>query len=260
MYPVLLQFGSLTLYTYGFFVAIGFLAGMFLSYYEAKRLGEDQGQVLDLFFYLLMAAIIGSRLFYVGTNPDEYLKNPLEIFKIWNGGLVFYGGFIGGMVAALIYIKIKKMCLWRTADILAPSIAAGQFLGRIGCFFAGCCYGKVCELPWAVTFTHPHTLAPMGIPLHPTQLYSAVSNLIIFSVLWLFRKRKRYDGQLFWMYAFLYGTTRTLIEIFRGDFRGPVILDVLSVSQIIGASIAVIAVFMMFRLSGQVGTKLKHNA
>jgi phosphatidylglycerol:prolipoprotein diacylglycerol transferase len=252
MYPVLLQIGSLTIYTYGFFVAVGFLAGMFLAHNEAKRLGEDPGRILDLFFYLLIAAIVGSRLFYVGTNPGEYLERPLEIVKIWSGGLVFYGGFVGGLAAALIYIKKKRMVLWRTADILAPSIAAGQFLGRIGCFFAGCCYGKESELPWAVTFTHPHTLAPAGEPLHPTQLYSAASNLIIFSVLWILRKRKGYNGQIFWMYALLYGITRTLIEIFRGDFRGPSVFGILSVSQVIGVLIVLIAVFMMFRLAGKV--------
>jgi len=255
MHPVLLRVGSLTLYTYGFFVALGFLAGILLAQREAKRLGEDQGKINDLFFYVLIAAIVGARLFYVGTDPDKYLENPLEIFKIWNGGLVFYGGFIGGAIGSIVYIRKKGMNLWRTSDILAPSIAAGQFLGRIGCFFAGCCYGKRCDLPWAITFTHPETLAPMGVPLHPTQLYSALANLGIFAILWRFRKRKKYDGQLFWMYAFLYGGSRAFIEIFRGDFRGATIFGLFSISQVLGGIIALISIFMMLRFSRRAAGK-----
>jgi phosphatidylglycerol:prolipoprotein diacylglycerol transferase len=249
MHPVLVPIGRLTIYTYGFFVALGFLAGILLARTEAKRLGEDPAKISDLFFYVLIAAIVGSRLFYVGTDPGKYLENPLEIFKLWSGGLVFYGGFIGGLIGAIVYIRKKGMELWRTSDMLAPSIAAGQFLGRIGCFFAGCCYGKQCELPWAVTFTHPATLAPMGVALHPTQLYSAMANLSIFAILWRLRVRKKYDGQLFWTYTFLYGVGRALVEIFRDDYRGGTIFGLFSISQVLGGVIALISVFMMFRFS-----------
>jgi len=260
MYPVLLQLGRFSLYTYGLFVAMGFLAGILLAQREAKRLGEDQGKIMDLFFYLLISAIVGSRLFYVGTNPDKYLEDPLEIFRIWNGGLVFYGGFIGGLIAWIVYSKKKKMLLWKTADILAPSIAVGQFFGRIGCFFAGCCYGKICNLPWAVTFTHPDTLAPIGRALHPTQLYSAATNLAIFILIWFLRDRKKYDGQLFWTYAFVYGITRSLIEIFRGDFRGYSIFGMVSISQTIGGFMAIFAIVMMVRLGKSVKGNREGNA
>ncbi len=248
MHPVLFKLGPLTIHTYGFFVAMGFVAGILLAKNEAKRLGEDQEKIMDLFFYILIAAIVGSRLFYVAINFKMFLSDPLEIFKIWNGGLVFYGGFIAALIIGLIYLKKNKMPLWKTADIAAPSLALGQFFGRLGCFSAGCCYGKACDLPWAVTFAHPDTLAPTGIPLHPTQLYHSLSNLTIFIILFFFRSRKKFDGQLFWLYMFLYGITRSFIEIFRGDFRGEVFFGIFSVSQVIGSITAIIAVVMMVLL------------
>ncbi len=245
MYPILLKLGKLSLHTYGFFVAMGFLAGILIAKREAERLGEDPDKIMDLSFYVMVSAILGSRLFYIVINPEIYLSDPLEIFKLWNGGLVFYGGFIAALIAGLIYLKIKKMPLWRTTDIAALSLAAGQFLGRLGCFSAGCCYGKTCDLPWAVTFTNPDTLAPMGIPLHPTQIYHAISNLSIFAFLWFFRTRKKFSGQIFWMYILLYAVTRSFIEIFRGDFRGEPVLGVLSVAQALGIIMAPVAVIMM---------------
>ena len=245
MYPTLLQLGKLTIYTYGFFLALGFLTGIFLAKHEAKRVDEDPDKILDLAFYILIAAIVGSRFFYVATNPKIYLASPLEMFKIWNGGLVFYGGFIAALVTALFYMRIKNMPVWKTTDIIAPSLALGQTLGRLGCLFAGCCFGKTCDLPWAITFTHPDTLAPSAIPIHPTQLYSALTNFIIFIFLFSFRKKKKFDGQLFWTYVFLYGITRSIIENFRGDFRGELVFGVLSISQATGCLMAILAIIMI---------------
>lgn len=255
MHPILLRLGRLTIYSYGFFIALGFLVGILLARLEAQRAGEDPEKIMDLSFYILVFAIIGSRLFYVATDPEMFRAAPLEILKLWKGGLVFYGGFIAALITALIYLKKKKMPWGKTADIIAPSLSVGQFIGRLGCFCAGCCYGKACDLPWAVTFTHPDTLAPIGIPLHPTQLYHAAGNLIIFTFLWFFRRRKKFDGQLFWLYVLLYGITRSFIEIFRGDFRGNPILGILSVSQVLGGTMAVIAVVMIILLGKRAGTK-----
>jgi phosphatidylglycerol---prolipoprotein diacylglyceryl transferase len=255
MFPVLLKIGSLSIFTYGFFIAVGFLAGIFLAVKEAKRLGEDHEKIMDLCFYVLIAAILGSRLFYVATSPEMFLKNPVEILKIWNGGLVFYGGFIAALITGVVYLKVKNIPLWKTADIMAPSLALAHFFGRIGCFFAGCCYGKYCDLPWAVTFRHPDSLAPTGIPLHPTQLYEALNNLMIFSLLWLFRKRKKHEGQIFWIYVLLYGITRSVIETFRADFRGDSVFGNLSISQGIGGIMAVISVSMLVILGRRVENK-----
>ncbi|MFV9644985.1 MAG: prolipoprotein diacylglyceryl transferase [Desulfobacterales bacterium] len=253
MHPVLLQLGPIYIHTYGLFVGMGFIAGILLAKREAKRLGESPERIMDLSFYVLIAAIVGSRLFYIFINPEIFLSDILETFRIWNGGLVFYGGFIAALLVGLSYLKIKKMPLWRTMDIAALSLPLGQFFGRLGCFSAGCCYGKSCDLPWAVTFTNPDTLAPMGIPLHPTQLYHALSNLSIFVFLWFFRGRKKYNGQLFWLYILLYAVSRSFIEIFRGDFRGEPIFGVLSVAQAIGIIMALVAIIMMIILRKQTG-------
>ncbi|MBU4010565.1 MAG: prolipoprotein diacylglyceryl transferase, partial [Proteobacteria bacterium] len=215
MYPILFKIGPLSIYTYGFFIALGFLAGIFFAVKEAKRVGEDPDMIMDLCFYILVSAIIGSRLFYVATNPRLFIDNPVEIFKVWNGGLVFYGGFIAAFITGIVYFKAKKIPVMKTLDILAPSVVLAHSFGRIGCFFAGCCYGKYCELPWAVTFNNAHSLAPTGISIHPTQLYLALNNLIIFLFLVFFRKRKKFDGQVFLIYVLVYGITRSIIEIFR---------------------------------------------
>ncbi len=248
MHPILFQYRGATLYTYGFFIALGFLLGITLARYEAKRVGENPEKIMDLSFYLLVSAIIGSRLFYVATRPDIFISNPLEIFKIWNGGLVFYGAFIFAVITAIIYLKKNKIALWKITDILAPSLVLTQFFGRIGCFFAGCCHGKECSLPWAVTFTNPNSIAPTNIMLHPSQLYHAFGNLMIFGFLWFYRKKKTFDGQVFWLYVLLYGLIRSFLEIFRGDYRGPKILDTFSISQTIGLSMAGIAIFMIIFL------------
>ena len=257
MYPVLLKIGSLSLYTYGFFVALGFVVGIFVARHEAVRLEEDQDKIMDLCFYVLIAAIVGSRLFYVLTNLSIFISDPLEVFRIWNGGLIFYGGFVIALITAIIYVKQKGISLFKTADVMAPALAVGHAIGRIGCFFAGCCYGKPCDLPWAVTFTNPDSLAPVNIPLHPTQLYSFSANLLIFIFLWAFRGRKRFDGQIFWIYVLLYGVTRSLIEIFRGDFRGNFVLGILSISQAIGGGMVLISVIMLIVLSRREAGKIK---
>lgn len=248
MHPILFKIGTLSIYTYGFFIAVSFIVGILLAKYEARRLGEDREKIMDLCFYALVAAIVGSRLFYVLVNPDLFLSDPFEVFRIWNGGLVFYGGFISALAVGLIYVKKKKMPILKTLDIAAPSLAIAHFFGRIGCFFAGCCYGDVSELPWAITFTNPNSLAPVGVPLHPTQIYSSLSNLCIFGFLWFFRLRKKFDGQLFWLYVLLYGIARSIIEVFRGDFRGHLIFGILSTSQAIGGILIVLAVVMLIFL------------
>ena len=249
MHPVLIKFGEFAIYTYGFFIAVGFLAGIYLAKREAGRVGVNADAVVDLSFYIILSALIGSRVFYVFTNPDVFRENPMEVFKLWNGGLVFYGGFIFALITAFITIRIKKLDLWKIADIIAPAIPIGQFFGRLGCFFAGCCYGKSCELPWAVTFSNPESLAPTGIPVHPTQLYHALGSLLVFSVLWLYRTRKKFDGQLFWMYVAGYGAVRAFLEIFRGDDRGDFYFNgLLSISQVIGILMVLLGTAMLILL------------
>jgi phosphatidylglycerol:prolipoprotein diacylglycerol transferase len=260
MHPVLIDFGRFQIYTYGFLIAVGFLTGVLVAKAEARRTGQDPEKIPDISFYLLISAIIGSRLFYVATTPKIFIENPIEIFKIWSGGLVFYGGFIGALIMVLIYVKKHDLSFWKIADVFTPSLALGHFFGRMGCFFAGCCYGKTCDLPWSVTFTDTASLAPIGIPLHPTQLYSAFSNLGIFLFLWFFRKKTRFDGQLFWIYILIYGVIRSFIEMFRGDFRGAFVLDIFSIAQVIGLVMAATAVWMLIFLGKRhQNTKVRHR-
>ncbi len=245
MFPVLFDFGPFTVHTYGFFVALGLLAGIFLAGREARRLDLDPDKIIDMCFYIVVAAIVGSRLLFVIQNPDTFRVAPLEAVKIWKGGLVFYGGFAGAMVVVFLYLMVYRLPLGKVADIAALSVPLGHFIGRIGCFFAGCCYGKTCDCLWAITFRHSEALAPLHVPLHPTQLYESGANLMIFLILFFSSTRKQYHGQLFWIYALLYGVIRAFIEMYRGDFRGTEVFGILSVSQTIGISLAVIAVGML---------------
>ncbi|MFO7964489.1 MAG: prolipoprotein diacylglyceryl transferase [Desulfobacterales bacterium] len=249
MHPILLKIGNISIYTYGFFIAVGFVSGILLAKKEAERRGIDPDRMMDLAFYIIIAAIIGSRLFYVLMTPKTFIGNPLDVFKVWEGGLVFYGGFIGAVIAAVWYIRRQSLDMWKIADSVAPAIALGQFFGRLGCFSAGCCYGKICDQPWAVTFHDPNSLAPVGIPLHPTQLYHALGNALIFATLWTFRKRTRFNGQLFWMYVMIYGGVRAALEIFRNDFRGHFFFQMISISQVIGIAMAASGTAMLVILN-----------
>ena len=253
MHPILLKIGNITLYTYGLFVALGFMTAIWFASRQARirRATIQHQEITDLFLVILLASLVGARLFYVVQNFSLFSDHPLDVFKIWNGGLVFYGGFLLALVSAMVYVKQKHFDLWSTADLLAPAIALGHAVGRLGCLFAGCCYGKTCDLPWAITFADPDSLAPLGIPLHPTQLYAVLSNLIIFGLLLAMDKKSAFPGRLFWLYIFFYGIFRSLIEFFRGDERGEFVLQVISPSQTIGGVMVLVAVGMLLWLSRQ---------
>lgn len=231
-------------------LAAAFFLALALAIRQARKEGITSERIVDLSLYLLVAAIVGSRLLFVFTDLHYYMENPLRIFKLWEGGLVFYGGLILGIPVGIYYIKKHDLPLWKVGDILAPSIAIAQAVGRLGCFSAGCCYGKPSDLPWAVTFRDLDSLARLNIPLHPTQLYESSGTFIIFLFLIFMRKKKSFDGQLFWLYVLLYSILRFFIEFFRGDeIRGMLFGGPLSTSQGIGIPIAIIAIYMFFRLS-----------
>jgi phosphatidylglycerol:prolipoprotein diacylglycerol transferase len=248
MYPILFRFGSLTIYAYGFFLALGFIAGLVLAMIAARKEGVAFERVVDLFFYTVLSAILGSRTLFVLINFDVYRHNPLQIFKIWEGGLVFYGGLILAVGISIGYMRWNRLPIWKWVDLFSPPIALGLFLGRIGCFFAGCCYGKETSLPWGVIFTDPNSLARLNIPLHPVQLYEAGNNLAIFFFLKWWEKRKAFEGQIFWLFLFLYSVTRFLIEMLRGDPRGFLFQKLFSTSQAIGVGLVIASLFMLFYL------------
>ena len=244
MYPELLSIGPLTFHTYGLLVACGFLAGIWWM----ARLGHQEGipkdDMYDIAFWVVLAALVGSRIFFVIVNYDQFLAHPLAAFKIWSGGLVFYGGLIGAAGAMAVMVRIKKLRLWKVADIAAPAVALGHSIGRLGCFFAGCCYGLITDVPWAVTFTNVKTIAPMGVPLHPTQLYDSLNEFTIFLILTALRPYKKFEGQLWWTWLGLYAIGRAIVEMYRGDPRGSLFEGAVTTSQGVAAVALAVAVIM----------------
>ncbi|MEE8328568.1 MAG: prolipoprotein diacylglyceryl transferase, partial [Thermodesulfovibrionia bacterium] len=246
MYPILFKIGPVTLHTYGVLIALGFIVGIVLALHLGKEEGFVKEKILDIGFYALIAAIIGSRLLFVFIEYKHFIKNPIDIFKIWEGGLVFFGGLLLTVPVLLIYLKKNALPVWKTLDLFAPSLAIGHAIGRIGCFSAGCCYGKPTDLPWGITFNDPNSMAITGIPLHPTQLYESFAEFGIFIFLMVLRKHKGFDGQIMWTYVLLYSAARFIIEFVRGDrIRGFIYGD-FSIAQ--GISVVLFLVALIFLL------------
>lgn len=240
MFPIILKLGPITIRTYGLLVSIGLFVSLKYIIHNAKKSGIDEDSIFDLVLYSVVAGLVGARLTYVLFNMPFYWQHPADIFKVWEGGLVYYGGLVFGSAAALVFVRFHAgIKLLSLADIIAPALVLGHFFGRLGCFFAGCCYGRQAELPWAVRFSNPHALAPLNVSLHPVQLYEAVGNLIIFFVLHYYNKRKHLTGYTFAFYLIFYGIMRFMLEFVRGDERGGFLLG-FSPGQII-SFIAVIA-------------------
>ncbi len=252
MHPILIEFGFVKIFTYGVLVASGFFAGIVLAARQGTEEGLDPQKILDLCFYILIAAILGGRILYIIVEYKYFAANPLEMLKFWKGGLVFYGGLIGAVGVGGYLIGKYQLPFWKTGDILAPSLAIGQAIGRWGCYFAGCCYGAPTDVPWAITFTNEKSLAPLNIPLHPTQIYLSLNALAIFGVLMWLRKRKQFDGQVFLAYGILYSIGRFVIEFYRNDDRGFAVQNVLSTSQFIGIFIFALALVFWVKRKSQV--------
>lgn len=248
MFPVLIKIGPLTIHTYGFMIASAFMLGLWLALRQAAREGLPKEKITDIGFYALFSGIIGARIFFIATNWPLFSGHPLDMIKIWEGGLVFYGGVIFALPTVLWYAKKQGLQLWQTVDVWAPSIAVGHAIGRLGCFSAGCCYGLPADLPWAVTFSDPQSLAILGIPLHPTQLYEAAAELLNFAILLVVRKKKTFHGQIFWMYVLNYAIIRALVELFRGDIERGFIMPGISTSQGISIVMFAAALAFLFRL------------
>ena len=200
MHPIAFHLGPLTIHWYGVMIALAFLAGLWTATRRARRENISSERIGDVVLWIMVGGILGARTVYVATYwKDEFAGQPLsEIFMIQHGGLVYYGGFIGATIAGIIYIRWKKLPLWKIADVLAPSIALGNVFGRIGCLLNGCCYGRVCSLPWAIRFPSGHPTG--GLPVHPTEIYDALNNFILYLLLALLFRRKKFDGEVFVTY------------------------------------------------------------
>lgn len=277
MRPVLFSvhlFGTeLALHSYGLAIAAAFIIAILVGSREARRLGEDPDQVQDLCFWLLVTSVAGARLLYVLTNlptfarscsdgiathsPSLALWGCTRALHLWEGGLVFYGGLVAAVAFAWWYTREKRMSFRRTADVLAPSIALGHFFGRLGCYSAGCCWGRASSLPWAVRFpegslvfqslVQSGQLNPSALytpPLHPVQLYEAFGELLLYFGLALFARRKRYDGQVLIAYLVGYALLRFGCELFRGDAIRRFVLPGLSTSQALALASLPIALLL----------------
>jgi len=218
MYPVLLKIGGFHLRAYGTLIAIALLTGTWLAGREAARKGIPKERVQDFVVWATLFGLLGARLYYLAFfSPRVFLEDPLGILAIWRGGLAIHGALLAGAATAIWYVRRHRLSFWRFADTLAPSVILGQAIGRLACFLNGDAYGIPTTLPWGVTFSNPEAMAPLGVPLHPTQLYEMSLNLLLFGLLWWWRTRIRFDGQLFLLYVGGYGIIRFIVENFRGD-------------------------------------------
>ncbi len=239
MHPILFRFGPLDIHTYGVLVAAGFLLGLMLAGRRAKAEGLDPQAVSDLGIWLIVAGMGGAKLFHVIFFWDEFIGAwRHEGLRSLREGFVFYGGFIGAVVATILFARKRGQPLWRLADLFAPCLALGHAFGRLGCFFNGCCYGSVCHAPWAVKFPDNHLMRDQ--PVHPTQLYEAMGNLVLFAALSAFSRRKRFDGQVWWWYVLAYGGLRFAIEFVRGDYAVHY-FNFFTIAHLIAAALIVIA-------------------
>ncbi|OGZ33908.1 MAG: hypothetical protein A3I88_03560 [Candidatus Portnoybacteria bacterium RIFCSPLOWO2_12_FULL_39_9] len=211
--------GPITVYTWGFFVGLGFLAGWWLVLFQAKRKGLDSSRFFNLFIFILLGGLIGARLGYVLQFPRYYFFHPLEIFQAWAGGLMFYGGLLGALLLGWLYLRLNfphrdvgslasRISFWRIADLIAPAAALGISIGYIGCSLINDHQGALTALPWGI-------LWPDGILRHPVAQYLVLNGLIMFFVLWFLRTRLKKPGQLFIISLFWYSLARFLLDFTR---------------------------------------------
>ncbi len=218
MYPILFQVGLFELRSYGVIVATAFFVGLWLASKEAERKGLGQQIVQDFAFYGLLGGIIGARLYYVVfSRPDYFLQHPWEILTVWQGGISVIGSLLGGLAAALLYTRLRNISFLRFADTLAPAIPLSQAVGQLACLLNGDSYGRPTDVPWAITYTNPQSMAPLNIPLHPIEIYEMVGYFLVFWLVWKTRKFYRAEGLGFFTYLAGYGVARFSVEFFRGE-------------------------------------------
>ena len=240
MHPIILKIGPLTIYSFGLMLAVAFLAAIHTSERLARRYNVPPEMIPDLGLYVLVAAVLGSRLLYVLVYRSDFVgAGLLSYLKIWEGGMIFYGGAIGAILVGLWYVRRKGCSAWSVLDIVSPAAALGHAFGRVGCFLNGCCWGKRCSLPWAVRFPkhldksgdifgspafkdhllrgYVNRAETLSLEVHPTQLYSVLFLVILFFVLLWLLKRRKFVGAVFCQYIIIYGCYRFLVEFIRDD-------------------------------------------
>jgi phosphatidylglycerol:prolipoprotein diacylglycerol transferase len=263
MHHTLIQIGPLALRSYGLMLAISFLLGIWLVQRRGERIGLDFQKTIDLVVVIIIASIIGSRALYVVFHLDEFSAHPLDIINPFQSsgevgiqGLSMDGGVILSIIVSLWFLRRHRLPVWKVADVVAPSIALGVSLTRIGCFLNGCCFGKPGDLPWCVVF--PSDTAAgwyfSGIAVHPTQLYASLYGLLIFMLLLIVERHKMFDGFLFWFFIAIYSVCRFAFDFVRFYEAEQVIVVgglSLSVSHFINAGMGLLALCMLWYLRGR---------
>lgn len=250
MHPLIFQIGAFKIYSFSLMLLIAFSASTIYAWYEAKRLGENPEPALDLAVLIFIFSFVGGHLLHCLVNWKIYLADPLRIFKIWEGGLVYYGGFLTVCLVVLIYLRTHHLSIPKWADLVAPCAMITLFFGRIGCFLNGCCYGSPAPdwLPFKVKY--PLSVMPLhlaGIPLYPTPIYEAIAVALIALFLILRSRRKKFEGEIFWLMILLYALIRFFLEFIRADSRGYLHSLHLSTSQLIGLLLSPLSLFFLIK-------------
>lgn len=252
MYPILFEIAGFPVYTYGVLLAAAYLLGLQFALVRARARGLDANRVMDLGIWIIISALVGAKLLLLIVDFETFRQSPRELLTLMRSGGVFYGGLIAAVAVAFWYLRRYRLPMWQVCDAFAPGIALGHVIGRMGCFFAGCCFGRTTDVPWAVTFTSPYANqnvgTPLNVPLHPTQLYEAGAELVILGLLLFMERRWRpFPGRTFWSYLLVYGVTRFIIEFYRGDARGMV--GALSTSQFVSSLLVPLSIVMLIVLA-----------
>jgi len=235
MHPIICQFGPFYIYSYGLMFVLSFAVALTLARHQAKKENLNPEAISNFAFLVFVAGIIGARLFYVIENICYYLKKPLEIIMLQHGGLSWFGGLILGVFCGVVYLKKKKIAVYRTLDLVAPFLALGQAIGRIGCLLNGCCYGKVSQ--FGIYFKAHESI------LIPTQIYSSLALILIFIILRFVQGKPHKDGQIFYLYLLLYSVKRFFIEFWRAD--NEIIFLGLTLFQILCTAIFFLSIFKL---------------
>src|SRR6202167_3915233 len=246
MHPILFHIGGINIYSYGVLVATGVLAGLWWARQDAPRAGLDPDKIWNMGSYTVLVALLLAKVWVILSDWDYYVANPRDIFSLntFQSGGTFYGGIVGAILMIVLYSYFQKMPLLPVMDTIVAGVPLGHGIGRLGCFAAGCCYGKPTSVAWGVVFTNPaaEQLAgtPLGVHLHPTQLYEAAAEFLNFLILVWIGKRQRFTGQIIATYFLLYGLERGTIEFLRGAtsstmmFHAPVsLMQIVSIRLIV---------------------------
>ncbi len=234
--------GPFVVHGYGLMIALGFLGCVLLAMHRAKKYGKNSEAFVDLALAGIICGFIGAKLLYVIVNFADFLESPLS--TLGSEGFVVYGGVIAGVFAGWMYCRLKRLDFWEYFDLAVASIALAQGFGRLGCFLAGCCYGKETDSIFGVTFPSG-SISPSGVKLIPTQLISAAGDFAIMGILIFYYKKAKHAGQTAALYMALYGVGRFAVEFLRGDDRGA--LGPLSVSQWISILVVLYAAFAFWK-------------